>query len=78
MRVAMGFTMVFTGSMFVVMVMVMVVRVVVTVPMLMLVGLSTNACGLFARQSASAIFTHYSISNEATSISRPARNSLLA
>jgi hypothetical protein len=35
------------------------------------------ALGFLAGQSASAIFTHYSISIEASSISRPARNSPL-
>jgi len=47
--------------------------------LIMLVGMvvRANPNRVFSRQSASAISTHYSISKEATSISRPARSSPL-
>jgi hypothetical protein len=45
--------------------------------MAMFVVMSANAYWRFTRQSASAVFTHQSISNEANSISRPARSSPL-
>ena len=57
------------------MLMVVVIRVLmsVPVPVFVLMGMSADARRVFAWQSASAVFTHYSISSEATSISRPAR-----
>jgi hypothetical protein len=51
----------------------MVVRMI----MIVFLVLGTDAKRSFPGQSASAIFTHYSISIEASSISRPARNSPL-
>ncbi len=53
-------------------------RVFVLMGVCVFVSLSTEADRGFTRQSASAVFTHYSISIEANSISRPARNSPLA
>ena len=55
------------------------VLVLMFVDMIMLVSwwFRTNAHRVFSGQSASAIFTHQSISSEATSISRPARISPL-
>jgi hypothetical protein len=63
----------------------MVVAVVVPRPVLMfmrvfmgvLVVMSAYTTRTFAGQPASAVFTHYSISSEANSISRPARSSPL-
>jgi hypothetical protein len=49
----------------------------VTVLMSRFMVMSANTCRSFSGQSASAIFTHQSISKEATSISRPARSSPL-
>jgi hypothetical protein len=49
----------------------------VAVLMAMLVVMGAYTCRSFSGQSASAILTHYSISKEATSISRPARRSPL-
>jgi len=59
------------------MVMLMLRAMVVFVLMSMFVLVSAHAYWRFTRQSASAIFTHQSISNEANSISRPARSSPL-
>jgi hypothetical protein len=56
---------------------VVVVGMVVAVLMAMLVVMGAYTCRSFSGQSASAILTHYSISKEATSISRPARSSPL-
>jgi hypothetical protein len=57
--------------------MVMVMMVFMLVLMSMFMVMSAHTYGRLSRQSASAIFTHQSISNEANSISRPARSSLL-
>src|SRR5215475_4505442 len=54
-----------------------VAMVVVMLTMLMGMAVRANPNWVFSRQSASAISTHYSISKEATSISRPARSSPL-
>ena len=59
------------------MIMAMLVGMAVAVLMFMLVVMSAYTCRSFSGQSASAILTHYSISKEATSISRPARRSPL-
>jgi hypothetical protein len=55
----------------------MAVGMVVTVLVAVLVVMGAYAYRSFSGQSASAIFTHYSISKEASSISRPARSSPL-
>ena len=65
------------------MLMLMLVLMLVLMFMLMLVFMfmsvnGANTCRVLARQSTSAISTHYSISIEATSNSRPARNSPLS
>jgi hypothetical protein len=73
MRVLVG--MIMLVAMAVVVVMTVTVLMVVVMSMLMVFG--TNAHRLFSGQSASAFFTHQSISSEATSISRPARSSPL-
>ena len=93
MRVGVSFAMVFAGAvrmlmrvvMFVMMVLIMMMftvmimgMVVVVVIMPMLVRMSMDARGLVPGQSAAAIFTHYSISIEVSSISRPARKSPLS
>jgi len=61
----------------VVVVMMMVMAMTVTVIMIMVVVMSTNAHRIFTGQSASAFLAHQSTSNEVSSISRPARNSML-
>ena len=55
----------------------MVMFMVMNLRMSVVVVMSTNANRVFPRQSAAAFFTHYSISIEASSISRPARRSPL-
>jgi hypothetical protein len=55
----------------------MAVSMLVTVCMLLAAGKAFDPGRGLARQSASAIVTHYSISNAANSISRPARKSRL-
>jgi nitrogen fixation protein FixH len=54
-----------------------VVGMFVAVLISMFVVMGAYACRSFSGQPASAIFTHQSISKEATSISRPARSSPL-
>ena len=57
--------------------MTVVVGMVVTVLRAMLVVMSAYTGRSFSGQTASTILTHYSISKEASSISRPARSSPL-
>jgi hypothetical protein len=91
MRVAVLFTVVMAWPVFVLMimsvfmVMALAVFMVVVLPVSVLVRMrvcvfvvmSSDPHGIFPRQSAAAIFTHYSISNDASSISLPARKSPL-
>ena len=80
MRVAMR---VLVAVVMLVIMLVMVMMVVVMIMIVVAVRMSVRVfvAGVVLRtsvvQSASAIFTHYSISNEASSISRPARKSVL-
>ena len=60
-------------SMIVVMLILMIMGMIVG----MIILMSRVSNRFFARQSAAAIFTHYSISREASSSSRPARKSRL-
>jgi len=88
-RVAVLFTVMIARSMFMLVVMSMRVIGVIVVVMcvwVLMVGLvtmrvfvvmSTDPHGIFSGQSAAAIFTHYSISKEASSISLPPRKSPL-
>src|SRR5262245_42307510 len=84
-RVTMLLPMVVAWSMFVLMMMFMPVfmdifvfmHVWVLMNVFVLVVMSTDPHWVFSRQSAAAIFTHYSISKEASSISLPARKSPL-
>ena len=74
-RVAMLLTMVVARTMFMLMLMTMFVIVIMRV--LVLVVMSAYPYRALPGQSTAAIFTHYSISKEASSISLPARKSPL-
>ena len=61
----------------VVMMVLVAVLVIMRMVHIVFVVMGTDACRVFSGQTATAIFTHYSISSEASSISRPARRSPL-
>jgi hypothetical protein len=76
-RVAMLLTMVVARTMFMLMLMLMTMFVIVIMRVLVLVVMSAYPYRALPGQSTAAIFTHYSISKEASSISLPARKSPL-
>lgn len=77
MRVLVVMPMVMPRAMLVFVLVLMVVAMIVPVHMRMMMVMSAYSYRAFPGQSASAIFTHYSISSEASSISRPPRSSPL-